>query len=160
MDEKDLKKYMDENNIPGKLIELPLNMKTTNIEKDTEQAEKALGINREETIKSIVLRSNEGEPIIAIIDIDSRVDIKKVAKIIGSEVRLATPVEVEKYTGYKVGGVPPIGHKSKIKTIMDEKVFENEKVYGGGGSYKHLLEISPHVIQDLQNAIVADIAKR
>ena len=154
MNEKDLKKYIDENGVQGKLIELDINARTV------EEAERALGISRKKTIKSIVLVSSEEKSIIAIVDGNSRVDTEKIAKIIGAEVRLATIEEVEKYTGYKVGGVPPIGHKSNIKTIIDEKVLENEKVYGGGGSDRHLLEISPQLILNLQNAVVADIAKR
>ena len=75
MNEKDLKKYIDENNITGKLIGLSLSTKTV------EEAEKALGINREDIIKSIVLISSKEEPVIAMVNGNSRVDIKKLQRL-------------------------------------------------------------------------------
>jgi len=50
-----------------------------------------------------------------------------------------------------------MGHKQRIKTVIDEKVLEKEFVYGGGGTEKHLLKISPKDVQKLTDAIVADI---
>jgi Ala-tRNA(Pro) deacylase len=40
--------------------------------------------------------------------------------------RMATPEEVLEKTGCEIGSVPPLGHKNKIKILVDNQVFDNE----------------------------------
>jgi prolyl-tRNA editing enzyme YbaK/EbsC (Cys-tRNA(Pro) deacylase) len=46
---------------------------------------------------------------------------------------LASPKQVWDITGCEVGGVPPFGHKTKLKTYMDIKILENEKAAFNAG---------------------------
>jgi len=66
---------------------------------------------------------------------------------------------VKRFTGYEVGSVPPVGHKRKIRTFIDEKVMSFDKVVGGGGEINTLLEISPAEIRRLTDGEVRDISK-
>ena len=109
-----------------------------------EEATRELGCSKREIIKSIVLVAENGEPVIGIVDGASSVDLKRVEKLVGKKVRIASREEVFSLTGFPAGGVPPIGHG--CKAYIDERVLRNEKVYGGGGDEKHLLAISPREI--------------
>ena len=123
-----------------------------------EEAAEATGVNKNDVVKSLVFLSNSGEVIIAILRGDTKLDERKLAATINaSGVTKATPNKILQETGYLVGGVPPIGHKKPISTIIDKKVLEKEIVYAGGGSENHLLRISPLDIVRVQNAVVADI---
>ena len=123
-----------------------------------EEAAEATGVNKNDVVKSLVFLSNSGEVIIAILRGDTKLDERKLAATINaSGVTKATPNKILQETGYLVGGVPPIGHKKPIRTIIDKKVLEKEIVYAGGGSENHLLRISPPDIARVQNAVVADI---
>ena len=128
-----LKNYMEEKGIDAKIIEVE---KASTVKEAAEE----LGCSKRQIIKSIVLVA-EDEPIIAIVDGTSSVDLKKVEKLVGKNVRIAGREEVPHLTGFPAGGVPPIGHNCKV--ILDERVLKNEKVYGGGGDEKHLLLIPP-----------------
>jgi len=97
----------------------------------------------------------EDEAVIAIVDGASSVDLKRVEKLVGKRVRVAGREEVLRLIGFPAGGVPPVGHNCKV--ILDERVLENEKVYGGGGDEKHLLLIPPSEI--IGGATVARIRK-
>jgi Cys-tRNA(Pro) deacylase len=121
--------------------------------KTVEQAAKAIGANPKQIIKSLLFIS-EKEPLLVIVDGESKVDLNKLAKLFGS-IKLATPKEVKEVTGYEVGGIPPIG--VKIKTIMDLKVLENEFVIGGGGGIDKLSKLNPRKIVEYQKAEVIDI---
>ncbi|HDN05510.1 MAG TPA: hypothetical protein ENF90_00765, partial [Candidatus Bathyarchaeota archaeon] len=91
---------------------------------------------------------------------DKRVSEVKLAGVCGARyVRKAEAAEVKKFTGYDVGAVPPVGHKVKVRTFIDEKVMRFKKVVGGGGEINMLLEISPTDIKRLTNAAVADITE-
>ena len=121
--------------------------------KTVEQAVKATDSNPKQIIKSLLFISEE-EPVLVIVDGESKVDLSKLAKIFG-KVRLATPEEVKQITGFEVGALPPVG--IKVKTIVDKKVLENEFVIGGGGRIDRLSKLNPGKIVEYQNAIIVDV---
>jgi len=121
--------------------------------KTVSQAVKATKASPRQIIKSLVLVSEKG-PILAIVDGESKVSLEKVKRYFG-KVRLATPEEVERITGFEVGGVPPVG--IEIKTIVDPKVLENEFVIGGGGRIDKLCKLSPKKIVEYQKAEIIEI---
>jgi prolyl-tRNA editing enzyme YbaK/EbsC (Cys-tRNA(Pro) deacylase) len=137
------------NMLGGKLIHLDTPVKTV------AQAAKAVSTSPKNIIKSLVFMTEKEGPVLIIIDGSSKVDIKKLEMLFGSS-RLANPTEVKKYTGYEIGGVPPVG--VKIKTYVDPKVLENNFVYGGGGSSYKLCRIDPKRIVEFQEAKVISIA--
>ncbi len=143
-----LRNYINERGIDAKIIEV---RKASTVKEAAEE----LGCSKRQIIKSIVL-TTEKETIIAIVDGTSSVDLKRVEELVGGNVRFVGREEVLHLTGFRAGGVPPIGHDCKV--ILDERVLKNEKVYGGGGDDKHLLMISPsEILRD--GAIVARIRK-
>lgn len=119
-----------------------------------------LGVTRDRIVKSILFMDDAGLPILAIVTGDKKVSEKKLAAACKTKkVRKANPSEVKEVTGYHVGGVPPVGHKKRIKTFIDEKVMKYDKVIGGGGEINVLLEISPADIKKLTNGEVKDISE-
>ncbi len=131
----------------GEIIEVGKPVKTV------EQAVRATNSEPRKIIKSLLFIS-EKEPILVIVDGESRVDLNKLQKLFG-KVRLARPEEVKQITGFEVGAVPPVG--IKVKTIVDPRVLQNEFVIGGGGRIDRLSKISPKKIVEYQKAIVVNI---
>ncbi|MBS7635214.1 YbaK/EbsC family protein [Candidatus Bathyarchaeota archaeon] len=123
-------------------------------------AAKQLGVSRERIIKSLLFVDDAGLPVLAIVTGDKRVDEAKLAAACNAKnVRRATPEEVKRFTGYNVGAVPPVGHERTIRTIIDEKVLQFDRVIGGGGDVNMLLEISPSDIRRLTNSQIKNISK-
>ncbi len=124
-----------------------------------ESAEKRLGIDRQRIIKSMLFVDEKDAPIIGIVTGDRRVSEKKLMTVFGAlSVKIARSGSVKSLTGYEVGALPPVGHKIKIRTVIDPKVLTFEKVYGGGGATNALLEIDPRDIKRLTNAVIGDIS--
>jgi len=115
--------------------------------KTVRQAAKELGVEEEQIIKTLVVITKDG-PVLAILDGRSRLDLSKV----GRGARLASPREVEEHTGYRVGEVPPVG--IPLRTLVDERVLRWDRVYGGGGSIRRLVELDPRTIVRYQKAEV------
>lgn len=152
MDEEDLQRFLDAKGIDAEIIRLGRKTKTV------EQAAAALQTSKDKIIKTLTFIDGTGEPILAIVTGKYSVDPKKLAKAIDTiGVRMATPTEAKRYSGYSVGGVPPVGHKMKIRTVIDMKVMRKKFVYGGGGSDNFLLRIRPWDIKRLQDALVKSI---
>ena len=116
--------------------------------KTVEQATRETGASPKQMIKSLVIIS-EREPLLVIVDGESRVDMKKLEKPFG-KCRFARPEEVKELTGYEVKGIP-------LRTIVDPRVLENDYVIGGGGAVDKLLKVRARKIVEYQNAEVRDV---
>jgi len=111
-------------------------------------------------IKTIVFTDEKNSAIIAILTGDRRVDRRKLSTVVGaSKVKIASPETTKSLTGFEVGVMPPVGHKDKLTTVIDQNVMRLDKVYGGDGVPKVLIEIDPHDIAKLTNAKIADISE-
>lgn len=114
----------------------------------------------EKIIKSILFRDEKEAPVLAILTGDKRVDRKKLSSVVGaSKVRIATPEATKTVAGFEVGVMPPLGHKNKIMTVIDQKVMSFSNVYGSSGTMEALMEIDPRDIARLTDAKVADICE-
>lgn len=62
-------------------------------------------------------------------------DFGKIKELLNvSNLRMASPQEVQQKTGFVVGGVCPFMEKSGMMTILDTAVLENEVVNVGAGT--------------------------
>ncbi|MEM0295839.1 MAG: YbaK/EbsC family protein [Candidatus Korarchaeum sp.] len=112
------------------------------------QAAEEMGVPEDQIIKTLVVITPEG-PLLAVLSGNSRLDLVKLGG------RLATREEVRELTGFEVGEVPPSGEP--LRTLIDERVLERDVVYGGGGSRRRLIKISPKAILEHQRAEVTDL---
>lgn len=110
-------------------------------------------------IKSIVFTAQDGSPLIAILTGDKRVDKTKLSAVVGAKVRIANAEDAKALTGFEVGSMPPLGHSNRISTVIDRKVMNFTKIYGGAGTPDALIEIDPHDISRLADAKIADICE-
>lgn len=151
---EELRDYLKRMNVDARFFEFEEHTMTV------DAAVKQLGVDREKIIKSIIFVDDAGSPLLAIVTGDKRVSEEKLASAASvRKIRRASSAEVKDFTGYDVGAVPPVGHKTRIRTFIDEKVMRYEKVIGGGGQINTLLEISPTEIRRLTGGMVKDISE-
>ena len=154
MNVEDLRRYLQAMGVDARILTFKGHTRTV------EEAEKRLGVGRERVIKSLLFLDESGRPVIGIVTGDRKVDGRKLARACGArKVKIAPPNVVEEFTGYRVGAMPPIGHKTPIRVFIDPEVMRFDRVYGGGGAENALLEIRPEDIRRLTNAEVVEISK-
>lgn len=91
---------------------------------------------------------------------DRRVNLKAAAKALGlKNVKLIPFQEAEGISGYPPGGTPSIGHKTRMRAILDSELMEFETLFCGGGSKDRLLEVKVEDVIRLNQAVVASISK-
>lgn len=119
----------------------------------------AIGVRPERILKSLVFEDRLGVRVVAIARGTGRIDRHRLAEAASLDRPvLAEATVVLDVTGYPAGGVPPIGHRFPLPVIMDRRVAEMDVAYGGAGTEDALLRITPSVIREVTNAVVADIA--
>jgi len=121
------------------------------------EAALAVGVDTESVVKTICL-IDSGKLIACVLCGNDRIDLSEMEKLLHTEkVKLATPHEILKRTGYPCGGVPPFGFEGKF--VIDKKVMEKDVIYCGGGSESSLIKISPENLKKANEGIIAEISE-
>ena len=85
----------------------------------------------------------EGSPLLILASGAARVDVHKVAERLGTaKIKRASPEFVLKHTGQEVGGVAPVGHPEKIRTLLDTSLQEHEVLWAGAGDHNSMFSIT------------------
>lgn len=148
-----LKQFLIENKIWYRFIEKPETIHTAD-------AAKVAGVDLKKLTKSLILISQEKELVLAIIPGDCRLEISVLEKLLGIKKLSLIPFnEAEKYSGYLPGATPPVGHKKKMKVVIDEKLLKYETIFGGGGDRDKLIELKTQDVIKLNDAKVGNISK-
>lgn len=95
----------------------------------------------------------EGAPLLILASGAGRVDVRKVAEQLGTgRIRRASPGFVLEHTGQEVGGVAPVGHPEKIKTLLDESLRIHEVLWAGAGDHHSMFSISYEELRRITEA--------
>lgn len=123
------------------------------------EAASALGLDPERVFKTL-LAELEGELVVGIVPVTGKLDLKALAAALGGKkAEMADPRIAEKRTGYVVGGISPIGQKSRHRTVLDETAGLWDTVYVSGGRRGFDLELAPADLVAVTGAVLADIAR-
>jgi Cys-tRNA(Pro) deacylase len=128
--------------------------------KTTEDAVSALGVAADNIIKTLILfASKENKYVGTIILGTDKVDQKKVAKLSKvKKLRFSSPDQIEKLTGFVIGGVPPLAIKFCDECYIDNKVLEKEFVIGAGGDEHCGIKFSPTEFKEKVKIAVSSIS--
>jgi len=127
-----------------------------------QQAADALGCGVEAIVKSLLFLAApaEGaeEPILVLASGPNRVDTALVGEIVGSAVVMADAKTVKKVTGSSIGGVPPLGHPTALRTVLDETLLELPIVWAAAASANSVFSILPQRLAELTGATVGRVS--
>ncbi len=133
---------------------------TTKPVKSIKEAGAVLGLKLDEMVKCILVKAEEKFVMLLLLG-NTRASLKKVAKHLKvKSVKLATPEETVKATGYRLGTTPPCDFSLKIPCLIDRKVLEKEVIYTGAGEPNAFLKIKTSDVLKLTQGEVVDIAHR
>jgi len=100
----------------------------------------------------------DGRPVCVIVPSDQEVSMKKLAAAVsGKAAQMMKPLEAERLTGFKVGGISPFGQRKPVRTVIEQSAMTLEQVYVNGGQRGLQVRLSPHDVQAVLKAIVADV---
>ncbi len=148
MTSSDLAAFIAANNITAEIIRLGAHTPTVEV------AAQVLGVQVEQVGKSILFIADE-QPVLVIANGTNRVDYKRLAEYLGlprKRIRIANADQVLAIAGYVVGSMPPFGHKTPLRTLMDACTFEQSTFYAGGGDIDAMLRVAPGEIERVTQA--------
>jgi prolyl-tRNA editing enzyme YbaK/EbsC (Cys-tRNA(Pro) deacylase) len=120
------------------------------------EAAAAIGCSVEAIVKSLVFEA-DGAPLLVLTSGPNRVDTVALGARLGVEIGKADAAAVKQATGYSIGGVPPLGHLTPLRTVMDETLLALPVVWAAAGSVTAVFAIEPTELARLSGAEVLPV---
>ncbi|MYM56248.1 Cys-tRNA(Pro) deacylase [Thalassovita mangrovi] len=97
------------------------------------QAAEAMQVPASRVFKTLMAEV-DGKPVCAILPSDAEVDMKALAAAFnGKSARMMPPEAAERMTGYKVGGVSPLGQRKRVPALLEAAAEAHDTIYVNGG---------------------------
>ncbi len=124
-----------------------------------QEAAAALGLPQEQVFKTL-LADLDGELVVGVVPVSGQLDLKALAAALGGKKAvMAQPAVAERRTGYVVGGISPIGQKTRLRTVIDASARALPSVLVSGGRRGLDLELAPDDLQRATGALWAVIGR-
>ncbi len=124
-----------------------------------EAAEK-LGVPETQVFKTLVVNLDNKELAVGVVPVSSMLSMKLIAKAAGAKKAvMAGQADVERSTGYVLGGVSPLGQKKRLKTFIDLSAKNNATIFVSAGRRGLEIELSPDDLVKLVNGKLAEISQ-
>jgi Cys-tRNA(Pro) deacylase len=155
LDGSDLQTFIDAHGLDAAI--LPMDRHTATVA----EAASALGVDSQRIIKSLLFVADQ-QPVLVVNAGTARVDRKKLAAHLGlnrKRVKFASADQVLEIAGYPIGGMPPFGHRQRLRTLVDEGVTGLATVYGGGGDVDAMMRLSAAELMRVTQAEAVDLCE-
>jgi len=108
-----------------------------------EEAAAALGVDPARIFKTLIA-AVDGKLACAVVPVAARLDLKAFAAALGGKrAELADPAAAARATGYVVGGISPIGQKSRLRVVVDDSAAGFDTLYVSAGKRGLQVELAP-----------------
>jgi Cys-tRNA(Pro) deacylase len=125
----------------------------------TAESARQLGVPEHEVVKTLVMQTERGDPLIVLMHGDRSVITRNLARAIGAKsVEPCTAADAQRHTGYLVGGTSPFGTRRALPVYVEASVFDLERILINGGRRGYLVGIDPAVCVQLLGAQPVDCA--
>lgn len=143
---------LDKNGIKTKVLELPSSTRTA------QDAAQSIGCKIEQIVKSLIFKTKyTNTPILVLASGPNRVNESIIESIVGEKIVKADADFTREVTGFAIGGIPPVGHKQQIKTLIDQDLLKYEELWAAAGTPNAVFCINKNDLVPLTNCQVIAI---
>ncbi|QDP96954.1 Cys-tRNA(Pro) deacylase [Microlunatus elymi] len=123
-----------------------------------EEAAEQLGIDPGRIFKTLVAEVGD-RLVVAVVPVAGRLDLKALAQALGGKnAAMADADRAARSSGYVLGGISPIGQRTRLATVIDSSARNYETIFVSAGRRGLQVELSPDDLIVVTDASTADIA--
>jgi Cys-tRNA(Pro)/Cys-tRNA(Cys) deacylase len=123
-----------------------------------DEAATALGVEAARLFKTLIA-SIDGRLVCAVVPVSGRLDLKALAAAAGGKrAVLADAAAAQRATGYVLGGISPLGQKTRLPVVVDNSAEGFRSVFVSAGRRGLQVELAPGDLVRLTAATTAAIA--
>lgn len=109
----------------------------------TEAAEK-MGVDPDRVFKTLVVNIDGKALAVAVLPVTHLLSLKLIARAAGAKkAAMADKLDVQRSTGYVLGGVSPLGQKKPLPTYIDASAQQFDTVFVSAGKRGLEIELAP-----------------
>jgi Cys-tRNA(Pro)/Cys-tRNA(Cys) deacylase len=124
------------------------------------EAAQKLEVEAGRIFKTLIISTGDDSYAVCMLSVEKQLDLKSAAKSLGvKRARMADKNDVERVTGYLLGGVSPFAQKKVLSCIIDSSAFLYETIYVSAGQRGLEIEIAPQLLAEELGALRAEIAR-
>ena len=124
-----------------------------------DDAAAAVGVEVGQIVKSLAFKA-DGEVVLVLVSGSNRLDEQKLASACGAEIiERADADAVRAATSFSIGGVPPFGHPTRLRTFVDTDLLGYDVVWAAAGTPRHVFAISPEDLVRASAGVPASVAR-
>jgi prolyl-tRNA editing enzyme YbaK/EbsC (Cys-tRNA(Pro) deacylase) len=124
------------------------------------EAAESVGCTVSQIAKSLIFKDKDREqPILIIASGSNRVDVKKVEKATGLRLAKADGKFVKEKVGFAIGGIPPVGHITSLRTILDPDLKRYETIWAAAGTPFSVFQLHPADLSSLTEGEWIELAE-
>lgn len=148
-----VQQVLESKGIDARVVVLPQSARTA------KDAAAAIGCRVEQIAKSLIFqRTDTNRPVLVIASGSNRVDERLICAHLGAEIVKADADFVRSSTGFAIGGIPPLGHRNPIRTLIDQSLLELNPIWAAAGTPHAVFSISPHQLVEVTNGHVIAVS--
>lgn len=122
-----------------------------------EAAEK-MGVPAPQVFKTLVVALDGKDLAVGIVPVTRQLNLKQLARAAGSKkAAMAAAADVQRSTGYVLGGVSPLGQKKRLPTFIDSSARGFDSIYVSAGRRGLEIELRPDDLCALTGGAFADL---
>ncbi len=148
----EVKRFLQEHNFPGQVIEHAQSTATV------EEAAATLGVEAKLIAKTLTFDLKD-RYIVVVMQGDARIDNQKFKNVFHKKARMLKPAEVEAVTGHPVGGVCPFALKNPLDVYLDISLKKFKFIYPAAGAANASVKISPEELERISSGRWVDICQ-
>jgi prolyl-tRNA editing enzyme YbaK/EbsC (Cys-tRNA(Pro) deacylase) len=134
------------------VVELPDSTRTA------AEAAAAIGCEVAQIVKSLIFKGKRsGQPVLVVASGSNRVAEKLIEAQLGEPLGKADADFVRERTGFVIGGVPPVGHREKLATFIDEDLLTMPEIWAAAGTPHAVFRLAPTDLVQMTGGTVLTI---
>jgi len=134
-------------------------VRTATIARTAQEAAEAVSVSVGQIVKSLVFRTvTSDRAVLLLVSGANRVDMGKLAGLLGEAVERPNADFVRERTGFAIGGVAPLGSTQPLPVYMDESLMGYDVVWAAAGTPFHVFETVPDALRVATDAEVVALS--
>lgn len=118
-----------------------------------------MGVPATQVFKTLVVALDTRNLAVAVLPVSTMLNMKQIARAAGAKKAVMAPAEdVQRSTGYVLGGVSPLGQKKRLPTYIDESAQLFATIFVSAGRRGLEIELSPDDLCTLTGGTFACLA--
>ncbi len=125
----------------------------------TAHTSSALGVPEHEVVKTLIMETESGDPVVVLMHGDRKVSTRELARQAGvKRVFPCKPEGAQRHSGYLIGGTSPFGTRRAMPVYLERSVLALPRIYINGGRRGYLLGMESAELARVLKPVLVDVA--